>query len=269
MSKQVDWSTFTSGFNVPVEMQPVLYTLMGKTLARGEKVDIKVIMDGEVFDAKLSNSGFNEQKFAAHKTDIVRVMYGTNAPLAKKFRELFADLYTRLAEIKATLQPKKQVRIPEGMNVSFTLAATATAGCFEIERVEQVENINAIVSEETFESQDVSWIDKSAGIVERERIVKIRKIDRSICDNLKRLYDFRCQISGERIGERFDSLVVEAHHIDDFVRSQNNDSSNIIILSPTFHRIIHRNRPQFNRRKLQFEFPNGVVEPVRLNLHLK
>lgn len=34
MSKRVDWSAFTSGFNVPVEMQPTLYALLGRTLAR-------------------------------------------------------------------------------------------------------------------------------------------------------------------------------------------------------------------------------------------
>ena len=31
-----------------------------------------------------------------------------------------------------------------------------------------------------------------------------------------------------------------SHHIDYFTRSQNNDSTNIIIISPNYHRIIHK-----------------------------
>ena len=61
-----------------------------------------------------------------------------------------------------------------------------------------------------------------------------------------------------------------------FTRSQNNDSTNIIIISPrssfarllpsgrkNYHRIIHKNTPRFNRKKFQFEFENNEV--LRLN----
>ena len=53
--------------------------------------------------------------------------------------------------------------------------------------------------------------------------------------------------------------LVEAHHIDYFTTSQNNDTTNIIIISPNYHRIIHKNNPVFNRKKFQFEFPNGEL----------
>jgi len=36
-------------------------------------------------------------------------------------------------------------------------------------------------------------------------------------------------------------------HIFYFTCSQNNDSTNIIIISPNYHRIIHKNNPHFNR----------------------
>ena len=60
-----------------------------------------------------------------------------------------------------------------------------------------------------------------------------------------------------------------SHHIDYFNRSQNNDSTNIIIISPNYHRIIHKNNPMFNRKKFQFEFPNGEVLRLKLYEHLK
>ena len=70
-----------------------------------------------------------------------------------------------------------------------------------------------------------------------------------------------------------------SHHIDYFTRSQNNDSTNIIIISPNYHRIIHKNNPRFNRMnqrstaegkvKFQFEFENGEVLSLKLYEHLK
>ena len=56
-----------------------------------------------------------------------------------------------------------------------------------------------------------------------------------------------------------------SHHIDYFTHSQNNDSTNIIIISPNYHQIIHKNNPRFNRKKFQFEFENGEV--LRLKLY--
>ena len=73
----------------------------------------------------------------------------------------------------------------------------------------------------------------------------------------------------EKIGDEYGDSVVEAHHIDYFTQSQNNDSTNIIIISPNYHRIIHRNNPHFNRNKFQFEFDNGETLKLKLFEHLK
>ena len=43
-------------------------------------------------------------------------------------------------------------------------------------------------------------------------------------------------------GELGKGFLFEARHIDYFTHSQNNDSTNIIIISPNYHRIIHKNR---------------------------
>ena len=110
---------------------------------------------------------------------------------------------------------------------------------------------------------------KSASIVEKEMLVKYRKIDRSIIRMLKEFYDYRDEISGEKIGNEYGGSVVEAHHIDYFTESQNNDSTNIIIISPNYHRIIHKNNPRFNRKEYQFEFENGAVLKLKLYDHLR
>lgn len=66
-----------------------------------------------------------------------------------------------------------------------------------------------------------------------------------------------------------DRSLLPLQYIDDFTRSQNNDSTNIIIISPNYHRIIHKNNPRFNRKKFQFEFENGEVLRLKLYEHLK
>ena len=52
--------------------------------------------------------------------------------------------------------------------------------------------------------------DSTSTILEIEKIVKIRKLNKKIRDNLKLLYGYRCQICGQLIGEEFGSHIVEA-----------------------------------------------------------
>lgn len=117
---------------------------------------------------------------------------------------------------------------------------------------------------ETFEPRE----DKSAGIKHVTRLQKVRQLDCSIGDSLKLLYDYRCQMTGEKVGDEYNALVGEAHHIIPFTESMNNDTSNIIILSPSYHRIIHKAKPVFDCPSLSFHFPNGLVEKVMIDKHL-
>lgn len=85
---------------------------------------------------------------------------------------------------------------------------------------------------------------------------------------MKLLYNYRCQICRKNIGEEYESQIVEAHHIDYFVHSLNNDSDNQLIVCPNHHSIIHDVNPVFDRKRLIYLFPNGVQEGLVLNQHL-
>ena len=125
------------------------------------------------------------------------------------------------------------------------------------------------VSESEYESGIFEpRFDINARLIEVNRIQRVRRLDRSIADSLKAVYDYRCQITGEKMGERYGCNIVEAHHIEYFTQSLNNDTSNIIIVNPAFHRIIHQASPTFDRKRLAFIFPNGVIEKVTLDKHL-
>lgn len=133
----------------------------------------------------------------------------------------------------------------------------------------KIENILKNVTEEAFELNPRYYItDSNTGILEKNKLVRYRKLNNSIGENLKKIYDYKCQISGENPSNIYGCNVVEAHHIEYFTKSLNNDSSNIVIISPDFHRIIHALNPVFDRTKLAFIFPNGLEVKLKLNKHL-
>ena len=268
--KDIDKSVLYDGFGFPPEVHELVYAAIGHPLKHGQSTMIRIVVGTEEYECKLTNINFSQKKYPDHP-DLLQVRYSKNAPFALKMRAIFSPTLAFVTEQQQVLPKGKHIIIPKEMREKFALYATAQPGllCLDvITRADSLAVIDNKVTEEDFESKPAEWVDPTAKIETRERFVKMRKLDRGVCENLKRYYDYRCQITGEHIGEAYGGSVVEAHHIDYFVNSQNNDSSNIIILSPNFHRIIHRYNPKFNRKKLQFEFANGVLERLRLNRHL-
>lgn len=264
----IDLSLLTNGFNIQTEFQQLVYSLPGGVLHHGENREIKVLIDGEEFTTKLYNIGFDQAKYPGHP-DLLQVRYSPNSAIAKKLQAVFADDYQYLLAAREAAGPRKQIRLPEGNHDEIVFSGTAMADVFIIDCIRSDERDG--VSEEVHQMNELDFEtreDSTAGIKEVMGIRRIRQLDRSIGDSLKRLYDFKCQMTGERVGDEYNALVVEAHHIIPFTESMNNDTSNIIIISPSYHRIIHKAAPKWDRKNLSFCFPNGLVEKVKLNKHL-
>lgn len=277
MQKTVDWSLLNDGMTIPVSACALLKAWDESILTHGVGKDIKVLIDGELFDAKLKNQNFAQSNWAGHK-DVIQIRYGRQSALAVKMRAVFKKSYDYLFAQKQLLgKSKRQIPLPDDIHEYIRLYLTTSSDvlcmecCADADYQQLATTLNA-VPEEVYEASDDDHFfmaDKTASVVQKELLVKYRKIDRSIIRMLKEFYGYRDQVSGEKIGERFGDSVVEAHHIDYFTRSQNNDSTNIIIISPNYHRIIHKNNPRFNRHKFQFEFANGEVLKLKLYEHLK
>lgn len=109
--------------------------------------------------------------------------------------------------------------------------------------------------------------DTTSAIILRQAEQKTRVYNPSIGNNLKKLYQYRCQICGYSAQE-YGVHIVEAHHILPFSDTQNNDSDNIIVLCPNHHRLIHCINPIFNRQTKAFVFPNELELQIELNFHL-
>ena len=272
LKHSVDLSLLTNGFHIQTEFHQLVYALPGGTLHHGESREIKVLIDGEEFTTKLYNIGFDQNKYPDHP-DLLQVRYSPGSPIARKLQSVFAEDYRYLMASRGLAVPRKQIRLPNDNHDEIVFLGTAMPNVFILDCISSEERKKAAteirqMSELDFENAFEAREDANAGIREISGIRRIRQLDRSIGDSLKRLYDFRCQMTGERIGSEYDVLVVEAHHIVPFTLSMNNDTSNIIIVSPDYHRIIHKAKPVWDCKKLSFKFPNGLQERVKVNKHL-
>ena len=275
--KEVDWSVLQQGFTIPVSIQVAFRQLIKDSLPRGTIKNVNLIFDNQTYDAKLVNQNFDEQKYPTHK-DIIQFRYEPSSPIANRMREIFSSSYNYFLEFKTNdvLQEyrKRPISISEDRKEYLAIYTTQFEDAFLLENFTVQDSRKVEKEVESFDEDEFEMAvnyeqkDLTARIERKPQLVKIRKLDKSICDNLKLLYKRRCQITGENFCEHHGVSVVEAHHIDYFTKSLNNNSDNILIVSPNYHRLIHKLNPIFDRKNLAFIFPNGLREAIKTNLHL-
>lgn len=111
--------------------------------------------------------------------------------------------------------------------------------------------------------------DDSAGYVLTDKFRKDRRYSHTRIVNLKRHYAGACQICGEIPSEAEGVIITEAHHIEPFCRTCNNRLSNIIIVCPNHHRILHKLNARYNRAQNEFLLENGKKLKIILDHHLR
>ena len=232
--------------------------LSGGELRHGEKRAIKIILNEKIFDATITSVNFDKKKYPEHR-EIWQIVYSQNSEIAKVIRKIFSS---SLKNFRENLPPTEQEY--------FVLYATDQKDFFYLEPIFNRDILpperDELSLENLFELPTLT--DSDAAIIEKYRLTKIRKLNRSIGNYLKKLYEFRCQICGQKIGAPYGVNVIECHHINYFVDSLNNDAENLLIVCPNHHRIIHAANPTFDRDKKFYRYPNGYEENLRLNLHL-
>ncbi|MBQ9678829.1 MAG: hypothetical protein IJV44_11905 [Prevotella sp.] len=272
MKRPLQWSHLTSGLPIPKVFQELTYDILGRRLNAKDSMEVRVMFGGEVFCVKIYNIDFNRNKY--DHTEILQFKYDNNRPLLDKLQNVFSREYQYCLETREARRKgdTSRVDISKNFETSLIVYGTSEPDLFiwepEFENLSrEVETEIKQMTEEEFEMATVRT-DPHATIKKKQKLVKIRQLDTSIGDSLKRVYGYCCQMTGEHIGEQYGVNAVEAHHIRPFTESLNNDTSNIMILSPNYHRIVHKANPRFNHKTLSFEFPNGLIETVKLNRHL-
>lgn len=277
LRKLVDWSLLREGFSIPVKDHDIWKTMPGGDLAYGSSRSVKFIIDGKEFDGiTLKNQAFDKNKYSTHK-EVIQVRYSTGSEIAKYLRTVFFSSYNAILKVREERggKSKSGIKLSEDLQEFMLLSSTTQPDVFIVDCItakdqSQVKEVVEYMSEEQYENETniAALKDDGAGYKYIEGFKKVRELDRSIGDSLKQLYDYTCQMTGEKIGLQYNAEIVEAHHIVPFTESLNNDASNIIILSPNYHRIVHRTKAEFNFENLSFRFPNGLVESVKVNKHL-
>lgn len=272
--KEVDWSLFNYGFAIPLEHQVVFKQIANRFIERGESKTIHLYLNGRSYEARLHNN--NISSHFGNRADIVQVRYAQNSDIAGALRGLFQRSFTYISHLKKMQEPgsKKHIPLPEDYKEYLAVYTTEDDDSYVLEVItaEEVGIIRNSVKgkqEQLVEAEiNFETRDEGAGIQINKKLVKIRKLNRLIGENLKLLYGYRCQICGKLIGEEFGSHIAEAHHIDYFVNSLNNDANNQMIVCPNHHRIIHDANPVFDRKRCLYVYANGLEQRLVLNKHL-
>ncbi len=123
------------------------------------------------------------------------------------------------------------------------------------------------LSEEEIE-QIINFSDLDATIEVVTKASTRRVCNMSIVYKLKQLYKGQCQLCGKRPFPDINEDICEAHHIEFFAETQNNDAKNIIIVCPNHHRLLHKLKPRFDREKMCFSLSDSLLK-IQLDYHLK
>ena len=274
-AKVVDRSLLRQGFTLPVKMLWGFKQWFGE-LAPGESRSVIIRLKGREFFVKVGNRNFDREKWPNHP-EMYQLRYNEGCDLSNTLKEIFSksrDYISRELQkvTNAGGSKRSHVRMPQDCHEQLLLFRTGDPYVWDAEVVTADENRMAeqsikAIDEHTFESS--SWNDATASVILKPAVVKIRKLDRAIGNNLKRVYEHRCQLCGEQVGAPYSTHVDEIHHIEPFIQSLNNDVSNLLVLCPNHHRIIHAAHPMFSRSALAYTYPNGLVEKIKVNFHLR
>ena len=271
--KEVDWSLLHEGLTIPVRLQVEFKSLLND-YERGAGRPVTLLIQGKPFNAVLINQAFNREKFKLH-SDLVQIRFSTKSGLPQKLRKIFKTSYAYFKKKRDEVPGRRMYfRLPQDSREYLVFYTTTNPEVFLAEAITKAElheahTLLAEVTEEEFERYgDFARTDESASIVMRPQLSKVRKLDRSIGEDLKRLYNYRCQICGDNFAKPHAQQIVQVHHIIEFVHSMNNDYDNLMVICPNHHSVIHKASPNFDRRSLKLTYPNGYHETFMLDQHL-
>ena len=270
--KVVDWSLLTLGIAIPLEFRDIFYDCMKFKLQKGNSKKIKLIIDSIEYKVDLININFDNNKYPNSK-EILQIRYTENSPIALKIKEIFSCSYKYLFSEREKLSNKRrQIKVPKEIQEYIAIYSTIFEDTFIVDCITTydinqaktiVNSMNEIYLEEIFNSKD-----SSTNIIKKDKLIKIRKLDKSISEKLKQIYEYRCQICGFSTKEQYGVNIIHAHHIEYFSLSLNNNPNNIMILCPNHHSIVHSSNPIFDRKHKSFKYSNGYIEPLKFNYHL-
>jgi hypothetical protein len=122
------------------------------------------------------------------------------------------------------------------------------------------------VSDELFLDY-LDTLNSKASIKHKQGILKIRVYNKQIITDLKKRYDYTCQIC-KYSSKKYNAHIVEAHHLEEFSLTQKNTHQNIMIVCPNHHRLIHSAHGNIDLKTRTITYENGHKEKIHTIGHL-
>ncbi len=246
-NKKVDKSLLSHGLAIPTSAINTLTQILTVNPSRGKSAPIKILFNQNFYSARIYNVNLKDSN-----REMWQILYTPNGNLANAFKNAFKH-YSIDNQFISLYGENNKLYI-DSFNQEDVINIKNTIDKFDDDEMERI----------IFNSND----DK-ASIVSGNSLIKYRKLNRCIGEQLKKYYGFRCQICGVKPFSEFDYTIVEIHHIDNFSVSMNNNAINLIVLCPNHHRLLHKSRPLFDREKLCFLYDNNIEEKIILTEHFR
>jgi len=103
MTKQVDLSLLKAGTTIPKKLQDDFLEGIGVSLNKGQKYPISIIIDGEKYEATITNVDLSDPT-----REVVQISYGEKSPLCQKLNEIFSYSAIDFSEKKTSIQQKSR-----------------------------------------------------------------------------------------------------------------------------------------------------------------
>lgn len=128
LTHPVDWSPFEYGFTIDKKFHEVIFAAVGKYIPRGSGVDVKIIFQGKVFDAKITNADCQ-----GRKGDTIRLLYkGKNNTLGSYLKEVLPDIYNYIKTFKEKNGGRKQCPLPSDLRKLLIMKRTEIRDTFNL-----------------------------------------------------------------------------------------------------------------------------------------
>jgi hypothetical protein len=110
-------------------------------------------------------------------------------------------------------------------------------------------------------------IARQKSVAKKQTIVEEFIRNEWLATTLKVYYEHRCQICGKSFLPDYGVDLADTHHIHYLAQGGPDVSSNILVVCPNHHRVIHATDAFFNRNNLSYEYPNGFQERLLIPDH--
>lgn len=289
MRKHIDWSLLRSGWTVPVDVhERVVDENDGVELQPRDKRHIVLLIDGHPFGAMLTC--VRRPQGPPH---ILQVRYDRNHELRRVLNTTFWTsrrcLELERAKLREKLGPdaKLYAEMPTHCAEFIDWKSTGIPFCYKVDLlpcrlqvpygVRQIltdlgeVHIEAMLAEDS-EKQFAYWMTAIQCLAHEEGTEAVRALQycRRYLNLAKRLlgqmYGHTCQLC---TGHAVSSVANTTHHIDPVTTSMDNRISNLVLVCPTHHAMLHAHDLVFDRASLSFVSPKMGTLNIAMNKHLR